>query len=49
LTWFGQPHLLHQSILQGKVIAPIDQQLIFQVLWWMEVLAWRLLPITATL
>jgi hypothetical protein len=49
LTWWGQPHLLHQSILQGKMIPSIDQQLIFQVLWRMEVLAWRLLPITPTL
>ena len=29
LTRWGQPHLLHQSILQGKMISSIDQQLIF--------------------
>lgn len=49
LPWWGQTHLLHEGILQGKVIPSVDQQLIFEVLWRMEVLAWRLLSVTPAL
>jgi hypothetical protein len=40
---------LHQRIFEGQMIASVNQQLIFQMLWWMEVFAGRLLPIASSL
>lgn len=45
----GQPHLLHQRILQRQVIASVDQQLVLQVLRRVEILAWRLVSVTPSL
>lgn len=40
---------LHQRVFEGQVIASVYQQLIFQMLWRMEVFAGRFLPIAASL
>jgi len=40
---------LHQRIFEGQVIASVYQQLIFQMLWRMEVFAGRFLPIATSL
>ena len=42
-------HLLGESVLQGEVVPPVDQQLVFQVLRRMEILARRLLTVAPTL
>lgn len=41
--------LRHQGIFEGQVIAAVDEQLILEVLRWVEVLAGRLLAVTSTL
>ena len=42
-------HLLGESILQGEVVPPVDQQLVFEVLRWMEILARGLFTVAPTL
>lgn len=48
----GRPdvaHLLHERVLEGQVVPAVDEQLIFQVLRRVEVLAGRLVAVAATL
>ena len=42
-------HLLGESILQGEVVPSVDQQLVFQVLRRVEILARRLLTVAPAL
>ena len=45
----GEGEALSLELLQNEVVAAILQQLLAQVLWRVQVLAWRLLPLTFTL
>lgn len=45
----AKTHLLHEGILQRQMIPPVYQELVLEVLWRMEVLARRLLPVTPAL
>jgi hypothetical protein len=40
---------LHQRILQGEVVATVDQELIFEMLWRVKVLARWFLSVAPTL
>ena len=42
-------HLLGEGVLEGEVVAPVDQQLVLQVLRGVEVLASRLLTVAPAL
>ena len=42
-------HLLGESVLQGEVVPPVDQQLVLQVLRRVEILARWLLTVAPTL
>lgn len=48
LSW-GDAHLLHERILEGQVIASVYEQLVLQVLWWMEIFARGLFAVAASL
>jgi hypothetical protein len=41
--------LKHQRVLESQVIAPVDQQLVLEVLRWVKVFARRLLTVAPTL
>lgn len=42
-------YLRHEGVFEGQVISSVDQQLILEVLRWVEIFAGRLLSITSTL
>jgi len=42
-------HLLGQRILEREVIPAVDEELVLQMLWRVEILAGRLLPVTPAL
>lgn len=42
-------HLLHERILKREMIATVDEELVFEMLRRVEIFAWRLFAIAATL
>jgi hypothetical protein len=42
-------HHLHLKVFQDEVVSPVLQQLLLEMLRWMEVLAWRIPALTFAL